>query len=248
MVKELLQFGLIKPSNSPFSSLILLVKKTDSDWRFCVDYQALNNITIKDKYPITMIDELLDELHGAIFFSKLDLWAGCHQIRVREEDIQKPIFRTHEGHYEFIVMSFGLTNAPTTFQSLMNDLFRPYIWRFVLVFFNDILVYSQSWVDHLSHLQTVLTILSTNNLFAKESKWKFGVSHIDYLGYIISDQGVAVDPSKIKILLEWPIPTTTKGVCGFLGLASYYQKFIRNFGYTTCDDPKALGLGTTLKY
>jgi hypothetical protein len=218
-IKELLAMGHIRPSRSPFASLVVLVLKKDGTLRMCIDYRVLN----KNRYPIPHIDELMDELHGVVFFSKIDLRSGYHQISIREQDIEKTTFRCHFGHFEFLVMPFGLTNAPATFQSCMNHIFRGQLRKYILVFFDDILIYNKTWDEHLAHLEMVLDIMKTQSLYAKESKCEFGMREILYLGHIISGQGVQVHQKKIRAIVDWPTPKNLTELRGFFRLCSYYR-------------------------
>jgi hypothetical protein len=229
-IKQMLEQGIIRVSTSPYSSPVILVLKKDLTWRFCVDFRQLNAITVKNRYPLPVIDELLDELGGACLFTSLDLRAGYHQIRMRPEDEHKIAFKTHEGHYEFKVMAYGLTNAPAMFQGLMNTILQPLLRKGVLVFIDDILIYSRDLDTHLMLLRQVFHILAHHHLRVKRSKCKFLQPSLTYLGHEISGDGVRTDPKNIQAVQAWPTPSNLKEVRGFLGLAGYYRKFVCDFG------------------
>jgi hypothetical protein len=201
---------------------VLFVKKKDRSMRMWIDYWELNKVTIKNQYPLPRIDDLLDQLQGARVFSKVDLRSGYHQVRVKEEDIPKTAFRTRYGHYEFLVMSFGLTNALAVFMNTMSRVFHDYLDQFTVVFIDDILIYSKTSEEHKEHLRKVLERLRSEKLYAKLDKCKFWLDSVSFLGYVISRKGVAVDSKKLKVVVEWTRPTSLFEIRSFLGLASYY--------------------------
>ncbi|PNY01683.1 retrotransposon-related protein [Trifolium pratense] len=228
-LEELLEKKFIRPSVSPWGAPVLLVKKKDGSMRLCIDYRQLNKVTIKNKYPLPRIDDLMDQLVGACVFSKIDLRSGYHQIRVKAEDIPKTAFRTRYGHYEYSVMPFGVTNAPGVFMEYMNRIFHPYLDRFVVVFIDDILVYSKTEEEHAEHLRIVLKTLQEKKLYAKLSKCDFWLKKVSFLGHVISSGGISVDPSKIDAVLKWGTPESVFEIRSFLGLAGYYRRFIEGF-------------------
>ncbi|XP_057494185.1 uncharacterized protein LOC130779535 [Actinidia eriantha] len=218
-----------RPSASPWGAPVLFAKKKDGSLRLCIDYRKLNRVTIKNKYPLPRIDDLLDQLRGSKCFSKIDLRSGYHQLRVHEQDISKTAFRSRWGHYEFLVMPFGLTNAPAAFMDLMNRIFSPFLDQFVIVFIDDILIYSPTREEHGQHLQIVLQTLRDHGLYAKYSKCEFWLPEVKFLGHVVSGDGVAVDSSKIEAVMDWQAPKNVFEVRSFLGLAGYYRRFVSDF-------------------
>jgi len=208
---------------------VLLVKKKDGNMRLCVDYRQLNKVKIKNRYPLLRIDDLMDQLVGAEVFSKIDLRSGYHEIRVKADDISKTAFRTRYVHYEYFVMPFGVFNAPGVFMEYMNRIFHPFLDRFVVVFIDDILVYSKSEEEHAEHLRIVLHVLKENQLFAKLSKCEFWLREVSFLGHVTSKGGITVDPSKVDAVLQWEWPKSAFETRSFLGLPGYYRRFIEGF-------------------
>ena len=228
-VDELLNKGLIRESKSPCAVPALLVPKKDGSWRMCVDSRTVNKITIEYRFPIPRLDDLLDQLYGASIFSKIDLRSGYHQIRMREGDEWKTAFKTRDGLYEWMVMPFGLSNAPSTFMRFMNHILKPCIGNFVVVYFDDILIYSKNSMEHLEHLRQLFSILREQRLFVNLKKCDFYADRIIFLGYVVTKDGIEMDRSKIEAITNWPTPSSIHDVRSFHGLVSFYRRFIRGF-------------------
>ncbi|GKE15905.1 putative reverse transcriptase domain-containing protein [Tanacetum coccineum] len=228
-LKELFDKGFIRPSSSPWGAPILFVKKKDGSFLMCIDYRELNKLTVKNRYPLPRIDDLFNQLQGSSIYLKIDLRSGYHQLRVREEDIPRTAFRTRYEHYEFRVMPFGLTNAPAVFMDLMNRVCKPYLDKFVIVFIDDILIYSRNEKEHEEHLKTILELLKKEELYAKFSKCEFWINTVKFLGHVIDSSRIHVDPAKIEAVKNWASPTTPSEIRQFLGLAGYYRRFIKGF-------------------
>ena len=228
-LRELTEKGYIRPSVSPFGAPVLFVPKKDGGVRMCVDYRALNKVTVHNRYPLPRIDELLDRLQGASYFTKIDLRSGYYQIRMHPESVQKTAFRTRYGHFEFLVLPFGLTNAPATFMHLMHQIFREQLDQFIVIFLDDILIYSKNLQDHVDHVRRTLQILREHRLYAKVSKCAFFRHEVEYLGHVVTAAGIHPDESKVQAVSDWKIPESVHDIRSFLGLAGYYRRFIPQF-------------------
>jgi hypothetical protein len=227
-IKELLEKGFIRPSSSPWGAPVIFVPKKDGTQRLCVDYRALNEVTVKNKYPLPRIDDLFDQLCGACVFSKIDLRSGYHQLKMWECDISRTAFALRYGLYEYTVMSFGLINAPTYFMYLMNKVFMEYLDKFFMVFIDDILVYLRSEEEHEEHLHLALQKVWEHRLYAKLSKCEFWMKQVAFLGHVISKGGISVDPSKVQDVLSWNAPMSVGDIRSFLGLAGYYRRIFKD--------------------
>ena len=231
-LEENLAKGFISPSDSPAASPILFVKKKDGSLRLCVDYRGLNRITIRNRYPLPLIDELLDRLREARFFTRIDLRGAYNLLRIAKGDEWKTAFRTRYGLFQYNVMPFGLTNAPASFQHLMNDTFKDMLDRSLIIYLDDLLIYSSTLKQHQEHVSAVLARLRQAGLYAKAEKCQFSTSQTEFLGFVVSDQGVAMDPSKTEVITTWPVPKSVHDVQVFLGFCNFYRKFIPQYSRT----------------
>ena len=226
---DLLRSGYIRPSKSPYAAPVIFVKKATGEMRLCVDFRALNEITVRNRYPLPLIDELLDKLKGAKYFSKLDLASGYFQIRVADKDVPKTAFTTRYGLFEWLVMPFGLQGAPATFMSMMNSTFHDYLDKFLAIYLDDFLIYSATLEEHLEHLRLVLQRFREHQLYAKRSKCVFGVNEVPFLGYVVNGNGILTSPDKVSSIRKWAAPTDASELRRFLGLANFYHKFVKGF-------------------
>ena len=235
-VTDLLAKGFIRPSSSPFGAPVLFVPKQDGALRMCIDYRPLNAASVAARAcPIPRVSDLLDQLSGAKVFSALDLASGYHQIRIRDDDVPKTAFNTHLGQFEWLVLPFGLANAPSTFQRAMHDLFRPYIGKFVLIYLDDVLVFSRTPEEHAEHMETVLRLLAEHDFRLRMDKCQWNLIELKYLGFLVGRDGVRPDPSKVSTVANWPVPQSVTQLRSFLGLANFFRKFIQ--GYSSLVSP-----------
>ena len=215
-VTELLAKGFIRPSTSPYSSPVLFVQKKDGSLRMCIDYRALNAITIKNRWPLPRIDDLFDQLSGSKVFTSVDLLSGYHQVPLHSDDVEKSAFTCHLGHFEWLVLSFGLSNCPSTFTRVLHQVFKPYLGKFVMIFIDDIIVYSKTPEEHMKHLRLVLALLRKERLYGKLKKCDFGKRSLKFLGMLVTDEGIAVHPDTVKTIADWSVPTNVKDLRRFL--------------------------------
>ena len=228
-LQELLDKGFIRPSVSPWGAPVLFVKKKDGTLQMCIDYRQINKVAVKNKYLLPRIEDLFDQLKRVVVFSKINLRSGYYQLRVKDVDVSNTTFRTRYDHYEFLVMPFGLPNAPVAFMDLMNRVFRPYLDQFAVVFIDDILVYSRDEQEHEQYLKIVLQTLRKKKLYAKLSKCDFWLKEVSFLGHIMSADGIRVDPAKIEVVVNWKPPRSVTEVRSFLGITGYYRRFVKGF-------------------
>ncbi|MBW0584881.1 hypothetical protein O181_124596, partial [Austropuccinia psidii MF-1] len=228
-ISENLEKGFMWPSSSPTGAPVLFVKKKDGGLHLCVDYCKLNAVTRKNKYPVCPMNQLLDVFNGSSIFSKIDLRGAYNLLRIKEGDEHLTCLRTKYGSYEYLVMPFGLTNAPASFQNLVNAIFQDLLDSYVVAYLDDIMVFSKSEEEHVTHVSNVLSRLRANNLFPKASKCLFHVSSVEYLGYVVSSEGLKIDQAKVQQILNWPPPLSFKALQSFLGFANFYRRFIKNY-------------------